>query len=139
MHIQTIEMQTNERPLEGKLSVFEGSGHDLPFEIKRIYYIYEVPRGVMRGGHAHKKLRQLLWCPYGRIRIRLDDGREKAEVLLDAPNKGVVVEHNMWREMLWEKENSVLCVAASEFYEESDYIRDYRQFLRFVREQEEQA
>ena len=139
MHIQTIEMQTNERPLEGKLSVFEGSGHYLPFEIKRIYYIYEVPRGVMRGGHAHKKLRQLLWCPYGRIRIRLDDGHEKAEVLLDTPNKGLVVEHNMWREMLWEKENSVLCVAASEFYEESDYIRDYRQFLRFVREQEEQA
>ena len=93
----------------------------------------------MRGGHAHKKLRQLLWCPYGRIRIRLDDGHEKAEVLLDAPNKGVVVEHTMWREMLWEKENSVLCVAASEFYEESDYIRDYRQFLRYVREQEEQA
>ena len=139
MQIQTIEMQTNERPLEGKLSVFEGSGRDLPFDIKRIYYIYEVPRGVMRGGHAHKKLRQLLWCPYGRIRIRLDDGHEKAEVLLDTPNKGLVVEHNMWREMLWEKENSVLCVAASEFYEESDYIRDYRQFLRFVREQEEQA
>lgn len=139
MHIQTIQMQTNERSLEGKLSVFEGSGHDLPFDIKRIYYIYEVPRGVMRGGHAHKKLRQLLWCPYGRIRIRLDDGHEKAEVLLDTPNKGLVVEHNMWREMLWEKENSVLCVAASEFYEESDYIRDYRQFLRFVREQEEQA
>ena len=60
-------------------------------------------------------------------------------MLLDAPNKGLVVEHNMWREMLWEKENSVLCVAASEFYEEDDYIRDYRQFLRFVREQEEQA
>ena len=139
MHIQTIQMQTNERPLEGKLSVFEGSGHALPFDITRIYYIYEVPRGVMRGGHAHKKLRQLLWCPYGRIRIRLDDGHEKAEVLLDTPNKGLVVEHNMWREMLWEKENSVLCVAASEFYEESDYIRDYRQFLRFVREQEEQA
>ena len=94
---------------------------------------------MMRGGHAHKKLRQLLWCPYGRIRIRLDDGHENAEVLLDTPNKGLVVEHNMWREMLWEKENSVLCVAASEFYEESDYIRDYRQFLRFVREQEEQA
>lgn len=137
MELQTIRIQTNERPLEGKLSVFEG-GRDLPFEIKRIYYIYEVPRGVQRGGHAHKRLRQLLWCPYGRIRIKLDDGRERAEVLLDDPALGLVVEHNMWREMLWEKEGSVLCVAASEYYDEADYIRDYRQFLAYLQSKEGQ-
>ena len=133
MHIQTIQMQTNERPLEGKLSVFEGSGHDLPFDIKRIYYIYEVPRGVMRGGHAHKKLRQVLWCPYGKIRIRLDNGREKTDVMLDDPTIGLVVEHYMWREMFWEQDNSVLCVAADSFYEAEDYIRDYDEFLNAIK------
>ena len=131
MQIQTVRIKTVENPLEGKLSVFEGC-HDLPFEIRRVYYIYEVPRGIQRGGHAHKKLRQLLWCPYGRIRIKLDDGAEKAEVLLDDPSLGLIVEHAMWREMLWEQEHSVLCVAASEYYDESDYIRDYRQFLEYT-------
>ena len=60
----------------GTLSVFEG-GHDVPFDIKRIYYIYGAPQGTQRGGHAHKALRQVLWCPYGSILIKLDDGHEK--------------------------------------------------------------
>lgn len=137
MNVKIIDIKTVHNALEGDLSVFEGSGHDLPFDIKRIYYIHDVRKGIIRGGHAHKKLTQLLWCPYGDIVIRLDDGHEKTEVALNSPDKGLIVEHAMWREMLWRKENSVLCVAASEFYEESDYIRDYKQFLAYVKEREQ--
>lgn len=131
MEVRTIKIKTVENPLEGKLSVFEGC-HDLPFEIRRVYYIYEVPRGIQRGGHAHKKLCQLLWCPYGSIRMKLDNGAEKTEVLLNDPSLGLIVEHAVWREMLWEQEHSVLCVAASEYYDETDYIRDYKQFLQYA-------
>ena len=79
MIIQTISMKSITAEGLGTLSVFEG-GHDVPFDIKRIYYIYGAPQGTQRGGHAHKKLRQVLWCPYGKILIKLDDGFEKAEV-----------------------------------------------------------
>ena len=97
MIIQTISMKSITAEGLGTLSVFEG-GHDVPFDIKRIYYIYGAPQGTQRGGHAHKALRQVLWCPYGSILIRLDDGHEKSEVLLDDPAKGLIVEHNIWRE-----------------------------------------
>ena len=76
-----------------------------------------------------------LWCPYGSILIRLDDGHEKSEVLLNDPAKGLIVEHNMWREMIWQQENSVLCVAADSYYEAEDYIRDYDEFIRWVEEE----
>ena len=131
MIIQTIRMKSVTAEGMGTLSVFEAE-HDVPFAIKRIYYIHNVPVGVQRGGHAHKKLRQVLWCPYGKILIKLDDGFEKAEVLLDSPNKGLIVESNMWRDMLWQQDNSVLCVAADSFYDADDYIRDYEAFLRHV-------
>lgn len=131
MEIKTIRIKTITDPVEGALSVFE-AGRDIPFEVRRIYYIYQVPQGIERGGHAHKRLRQLLWCPYGSVRIKLDNGAEKAEVLLDDPALGLIVEHDMWREMLWEQAGSVLCVAASEHYAEEDYIRDYAEFIRYV-------
>ena len=131
MIIQTISMKSVAAEGLGTLSVFEG-GHDVPFDIKRIYYIYGAPQGTQRGGHAHKALRQVLWCPYGSILIRLDDGHEKSEVLLDDPAKGLIVEHNIWREMIWQQENSVLCVAADSYYEAADYIRNYDEFLKTV-------
>ena len=131
MIIQTISMKSITAEGLGTLSVFEG-GHDVPFDIKRIYYIYGAPQGTHRGGHAHKALRQVLWCPYGSILIKLDDGHEKSEVLLDDPAKGLIVEHNMWREMIWQQENSVLCVAADSYYEAKDYIRNYDEFLKTV-------
>ena len=132
MIIQTISIKSVTAQGMGTLSVFEAE-HDVPFAIKRIYYIHNVPAGVQRGGHAHKKLRQLLWCPYGKILIKLDDGFEKADVLLDSPDKGLIVEHYMWREMIWEKKDSVLCVAADSYYDEADYIRDYDEFLEAVK------
>ena len=116
----------------GELSFFE-AGRDIDFEIKRIYYISNVPEGVRRGFHAHKELKQLLFCPYGEIRLTLDDGSEREEITLDDPSIGVVIEKPVWREMLWLKENSVLCVAASDYYREEDYIRDYSEFLEYVR------
>ena len=118
MIIQTISIKSVTAQGMGTLSVFEGS-HDVPFDIKRIYYIHGAPKGTHRGGHAHKALRQVLWCPYGSIRIRLDNG--------------LIVEHYMWREMIWEKKDSVLCVAADSYYDESDYIRDYDEFLEAVK------
>jgi len=95
-------------------------------------YVDRPPQVPQSGGHAHKALRQVLWCPYGSILIRLDDGHEKSEVLLDDPAKGLIVEHNIWREMIWQQENSVLCVAADSYYEAADYIRDYDEFLKTV-------
>ena len=134
MDYRVIDLRTVETAGEGYLTFFEGE-HDLPFPIRRIYYIHGTAQGVQRGGHAHKALRQVLWCPYGSILIRLDDGHEKSEVLLNDPAKGLIVEHNMWREMIWQQENSVLCVAADSYYEAEDYIRDYDEFIRWVEEE----
>ena len=117
----------------GFLSFFEAN-KDIPFEIKRIYYIYNVPPGTKRGMHAHKELNQFLWCPYGEIKVVLDNGNEKKEFLLDSPEKGLLVGRGIWHEMYWLKENSVLCVAASDYYNEKDYIRDYYEFLKLVKE-----
>ena len=117
----------------GKLSFFEGA-RDVPFEIKRVYYIHGTPDGSVRGGHAHKALRQVLFCPYGKIEIVLDDGHKRESILLDDPTKGLLIGPGLWREMIWHQENSVLCVAASEYYDAKDYIRDYETFLRYVNE-----
>ena len=116
----------------GFLSFFE-SKKDVPFEIRRIYYTYKVPIGTKRGMHAHKKLQQLLWCPYGEIEVILDDGKVKTAYILDSPEKALIVESGIWRELFWKKENSVLSVAASDYYNEDDYIRNYEDFLNYVK------
>ena len=117
----------------GELSFFE-SGKDVAFEIKRVYYISKVPEGRRRGFHAHKELKQLLFCPYGEIQLILDDGSAREEITLNDPSIGIVIEKPTWREMLWLKKDSVLCVAASDHYKVEDYIRDYSAFLGYVRE-----
>lgn len=111
----------------GELSFFE-SNHDIPFEFKRMYYISKVPEGIRRGFHAHKRLKQLLFCPYGRIQLVLENKNGREEIELSDPSIGVIIEEPTWREMLWLQKDSVLCVAASEFYEVEDYIRDYEEF-----------
>ena len=133
MKIQLIHIKTIDSGYAGKLSFFEGA-RDIPFEIKRIYYIHGVPEASHRGGHAHVTLQQILFCPYGSIEIILDDGHRRESVLLDDPSKGLVIGPGLWREMIWQKENSVLCVAASEFYDAQDYIRDHETFLSYVSE-----
>ena len=117
----------------GYLSFFQQC-NDIPFFFKRIYYTYDVPIGTKRGMHAHKTLQQVLWCPYGEIEVILDDGKEKTSYLLDSPEKALLVLKGYWHDMYWKKEGSVLCVAASDYYDEEDYIRDYDEFLKYVEE-----
>lgn len=124
IHIKTIPTVDS-----GELSFFEGT-HDLPFEIKRIYYISKVPEGVRRGFHAHRKLKQVLFCPYGRIQLILENAKGREEIELSDPSIGVIIDSLVWREMLWLQKDSVLCVAASDYYDEKDYIRDYETFKK---------
>lgn len=110
---------------------------DIPFQIKRIYYIYNVMEGAVRGLHAHKSLKQLLICIHGKCTVVLDDGKEKITVELGNPNLGLYISNAIWREMADFSSDAVLLVLASEHYDENDYIRDYKEFLQFVKESEE--
>ena len=105
---------------------------EIPFDIKRVYYIYDTKEGVRRGFHAHKSLKQLLICVNGACKVLLDNGHEKEIVILDKPYEGIFVQSNIWREMYDFTPDAVLLVLASEIYDESDYIRDYRRFLELV-------
>jgi len=106
---------------------------DLPFEIKRVYYIYDTLPDVRRGFHAHKNLQQILLCVSGSCKIHLDNGYDTAEVVLDKPNEGLYISNDMWREMYDFTPDAVLLVLASEYYDEADYIRNYDDFLKMVR------
>lgn len=103
---------------------------NIPFEIKRIYYIYNSQKGISRGFHAHKALEQVAVCVKGSCRFVLDDGLHRENVLLDSPCKGLYIGNNKWREMHDFSEDCVLMVLASDYYDESDYIRDYNEFLK---------
>ncbi len=105
---------------------------EIPFNIKRVYYMYDTLADVRRGFHAHKHLQQILICIHGSCKIHLDDGFETAEVTLDKPFEGLYVSNNMWREMYDFSPDAVLMVLASDFYDENDYIRNYDEFLKFV-------
>ena len=113
----------------GYLSVIEG-GMDIPFEIKRIYYLYMVPEAA-RGAHAHKELQQLLVATSGSVDITLDDGREKKTFHLDRPWKGLLVVPGLWRDLDNFSGGTVLMCLASEHYEAEDYIRNYNDFLNY--------
>lgn len=126
IHIKTIPTIN-----AGELSFFEAN-RDIPFEIKRLYYISKVPEGVRRGFHAHKTLKQLLFCPYGRIQLVLENKGCREEIELSDPSIGVVISEPTWREMLWIQKDSVLVVAASDYYDPDDYIRDYNEFKEFM-------
>ena len=108
---------------------------DIPFKIKRIYYLYDSVVNVTRGFHAHKKLQQILICIHGSCKILLDNGYEKKIVPLEKPYEGVYVANNMWREMYDFSQDAVLLVLASELYDEKDYIRDYDEFIKFRNEE----
>ena len=108
---------------------------EIPFKIKRVYYIYDTKKEVRRGLHAHKSLEQILICVHGSCMITLDNGNEKGTVLLDNPYEGIYVPNNMWREMHDFSEDAVLLVLASDFYREEDYIRDYNIFLKNIEEE----
>ena len=115
----------------GSLVALE-SEKTVPFPIKRVYYIFGTNAGVSRGFHAHKRLQQVALCITGKCRMILDDGRQRDEVWLDSPNKGLIIGDLVWREMHDFSEDCVLLVLASEHYDEDDYMRDYDEFKNQV-------
>jgi len=112
----------------GNLTFIEGGEH-VPFNIRRVYYLYDVPGGVDRGAHAHRNLQQIIISLSGSFEIVLDDGKKKKRFCLNRPNLGLYVCPMMWRELENFSSGSVCLVLASTLYSESDYIRDYKQFL----------
>lgn len=105
---------------------------NLPFDVKRVYYIFDTKENVSRGFHAHKNLEQIAICVRGKCRFSLDDGKQKKILWLDNPKKGIYIQGLVWREMHDFSEDCVLLVLASEHYDESDYIRNYQDFKRLV-------
>lgn len=119
----------------GQLVALE-EGKEIPFQVKRVYYMYDTVEGVRRGYHAHKCLEQILICVHGSCKILLDNGKETAVVNLDTPFEGLYISNDMWREMYDFSPDAVLMVLASELYDEADYIRNYDEFLKFVEEKD---
>ncbi|MDA7704904.1 FdtA/QdtA family cupin domain-containing protein [Rickettsiales bacterium] len=106
---------------------------NIPFDIKRVYYIFDAKKDVRRGFHAHKNLKQVLVAVKGGCKILLDDGKNKSNIKLDSPNKGLLIKDVVWREMYDFSSDCVLLVLASELYDEDDYIRDYNEFIEFIK------
>ena len=128
--IKTINFQPlgDER---GSLVALEGN-KSVPFDIKRVYYIFGTKEGVSRGFHAHLNLKQVAVCVTGSCRFVLDNGKQREEVVLDKSTTGLLINDLTWREMYDFSPDCVLMVLASEYYDESDYIRDYDEFLEVV-------
>ncbi len=105
---------------------------NIPFDIKRVYYIFGTKPGIRRGFHAHRNLKQMLICTSGGCRILLDDGKNQQQVHLNQLNMGLYIDGMVWREMYDFSEDCVLMVLASDLYDEADYIRDYEQFVKEV-------
>ncbi len=117
--------------LRGSLTFAEGEGH-VPFPIKRSYWVYDVPAGENRGGHAHKRLKQLVIALSGSFHVTLDNGYERETVLLNHPWQGLLIDTNTWRTLDDFSSGAVCLVLASEHYDEDDYIYDYNEFLEYV-------
>ena len=115
----------------GQLLSLEGN-KNIPFDIKRVYYMFNTVPGARRGFHAHKQLEQVLVCTSGRCKILLDDGHKKQSTVLDQPNVGLYVGNMLWREMYDFSADCVLMVLASAHYDETDYIRNYDLFLKGI-------
>ena len=117
----------------GNITIIEGQD-SVPFDIKRIYYLYDIPSGQERGGHAHKELKQLVVAASGSFDVLLDDGNNKKVVTLNRPDYGLLVVPGIWRELLEFSSGAICLVLASEIYTDKDYIRDYEKFKHFKNE-----
>ncbi|MBV1931533.1 MAG: FdtA/QdtA family cupin domain-containing protein [Porticoccaceae bacterium] len=117
---------------DGYLVALEEMSDLVPFEIKRVYYIFSVQETLRRGFHAHKSLKQLLICLSGQCDLLLDNGMSKATIHIDSPEKGILIEQPLWREMFNFSSDCVLLVVASDHYDENDYVRDYAEFKKLV-------
>lgn len=125
-----IELDRHHSDRKGDISVVE-NGVTIPFDTKRIYYLYDVPGGVSRGGHAHKSLCQLIFAISGSFTVTLEDGNVKRTFTLNRPYQGLLVKPGIWRELDDFSSGSVCLVLASEKYDEGDYIRTYEEFLKY--------
>ncbi|WP_449621674.1 sugar 3,4-ketoisomerase [Robertmurraya sp. Marseille-Q9965] len=115
----------------GSLVALEQLRH-IPFEIKRVYYIYGTNHKEKRGFHAHLQLQQVLICVSGSCKIIMDDGKNRKEYILNKPNHGLFIDKFIWREMIDFSDDCVLLVLASDFYDELDYIRNYEEFIKTI-------
>lgn len=130
-----IELDRHHSPRKGDISVVE-NGITVPFETKRVYYLYDVPGGVERGGHAHKQLKQLIVAVSGSFTVTLDDGSIKRSFTLNRPYMGLYVVPGIWRTLEDFSSGSVCLVLASEKYDSADYIRSYNQFIDYKQTEE---
>lgn len=125
-----IELDKHHSDRKGNLSVVQ-NGDTIPFDVKRVYYLYDVPGGESRGAHAHKELSQLIIAASGSFTVTLDDGKVKRSFLLNRPYQGLLVVPGIWRDLDDFSSGSVCMVLASHPYDKEDYIRDYDEFLRY--------
>ena len=132
MNYKLINLKIN-GDKRGKLVALEG-GMDLPFEIKRVYYMFDTLPNESRGFHAHTKLEQIIIAMDGACRFVLDDGKSREEVLLNRPDVGLYIGPGMWREMHDFSYGCKLVVLASEHYDEKEYIRNYDDFLKMIKD-----
>ena len=126
---EIIRLDRHHSARKGDICVVENT-RTLPFDIKRLYYLYDVPADALRGGHAHKNLYQLLVAASGSFRVTLDDGQTKKSIYLNRPYQALLIKPGIWREVDDFSSGSVCLVLASECYDESDYIRNYQDFLQ---------
>ena len=116
----------------GDLSIIDKT-NILPFDMKRIFYIYNNPKGSRRGDHAHKILKQFIWCLKGSIQVfNISLNGKKSNYILDQPNKGLYIPEKTWSYQINLSDDSIYCVAASDFYIEKDYIRSFKEFQKLI-------
>ncbi len=128
-----IKLTTKKHPRHGHLFVAEAARH-IPFLIRRIYFINNIKKySCRRGNHAHKKLKQAMFCLNGSFVLSLDDGRKKQKLILKNPETGVILGPRLWHSMSKFSKHCVILVLASNYYKESDYIRDYNDFLEITK------
>lgn len=125
-----IEFDKHHSDRKGNISVVQ-NGDTVPFDVRRVYYLYDVPGGESRGAHAHKKLNQLIVAASGSFRVTLDDGNVKRSFVLNRPYQGLYVKPGIWRDLNDFSSGAVCMVLASEKYDPGDYIREYAEFLKF--------
>ena len=128
-----IELDKHHSDCKGNLSVVS-NGSTVPFDVKRVYYLYDVPGGAERGSHAHKELKQLIVAASGSFTVTLDDGIVKRSFVLNRPYQGLLVVPGIWRDLDDFSSGSVCLVLASEKYDAEDYIRDYEVFLKYKKD-----
>lgn len=125
-----VELDRHHSNRKGNLTVVE-NGETLPFDVRRVYYLYDVPGGENRGSHAHRKLEQLIIAASGSFTVTLDDGTNKRSFTLNRPYQGLYVKPGLWRDLDNFSSGAVCLVLASEVYEKEDYIRDYQEFITY--------